>query len=113
MEKGADLKEIDEFKERMEHLMNNVLAITGYRIKNDLDMSLSGVYSIMNGKVKPGMDFITKFCTFYGVSANYFILGIEPALLKDVETTKNHYTTLVSKEINNLINKLEEFKAKL
>lgn len=104
--------QLEKFIKRMDFLMNDVLKITGYRIKNDLGMSLSGVYSIMNGKVKPGMDFISKFCTFYGVSANYFILGVEPVLLKDVEITKAQVVYKVNSEIDEVINKLEDFKMK-
>ncbi len=112
MELQSPENQSEKFINRMNFLMNDVLKITSYRIRKDLGISLSGVYGIMNGKVKPGMDFIARFCTFYGVSANYFILGIEPVLLSDVEITKQMVVYKVNNEIDDVINKLEDFKIK-
>lgn len=102
--------QLEKFTERMDFLIRDVLNITGYRIKSDLDMSLSGVYGILNGKTKPGLDFIFKFCSFYSISANYVVLGIGPIRLEDIEKLEKQVSEKVKFEIEEVINKLEDFK---
>lgn len=102
--------QLENFTQRMDYLLKEILHITGYQVKNDLSMSLSGVYSIVNGKVKPGLDFITKFCIKYDVSANYLLMGIEPILLKDIEAAKKEISERVVYEIDTVISQLNDVK---
>ncbi len=63
------------FIECINYLRENKLVDNYADITRDLDYAKQSLSQILNGKINVTMDLVSKFCTKYGLSVNYILLG--------------------------------------
>lgn len=64
------------FDERLNYIRTKVLKISVSSLATQLEVAPAGITKYEKGEVKPGLDFLEKFCKKYEVSPSWLILGI-------------------------------------
>lgn len=103
--------------QKMQTILDEI-AISSYRLTQELELSSSAVYHVLSGKNKLSKNIIDKICTLYPeVNKKYLIKGIGEPIIEKKPTNDTAEYILVKKQdlddIKNDIKKLYEIIKKL
>lgn len=73
-----------KFHENLTYVVDEILKVSSYDVRNAIGFNAGGFISIKNGKVNPGVALISKFCLHYDISPTYLFFSIGPIKLSEV-----------------------------
>lgn len=73
-----------KFHEQFDYVLSEVLNVSGNSVAKSIGAHQGLVNRYRRGLTNPPIDFAQKFCEFYGISANWLLLNIEPIRTIDI-----------------------------
>lgn len=79
------------------------LSISSYRLTQELKLSASAIYHVLNGKNQLSMNLIDKICTAYPqVSKKYLTKGIGEPLIEQAPSSNDEYILVKKQDLDHL-----------
>lgn len=73
-----------KFHEQFDYVLREVLNVSGNGVAKSVGAHQGLVNRYRKGLTSPSIEFVQKFCDYYGVSPNWLLLNIEPIMISDI-----------------------------
>ena len=99
--------------EQLDFVIKEVLKESGNKVARTLGLHQGLVNQCLKGSTKPPVEFMHKFCNYYGISANWLTLDIGPIRLADIDSVAGERNDICEKTMIQLKNDLSNIRKNL